>query len=138
MARFGGQMIAALAVWLGLAMLGYGPRAAASFLPLATGEPVPESGAAGIPIDPPTDSAPSLLSEFCRLRQGADCAQLPSGGAGSSPCPSSSAPASSSGMLATAAEVTGPTLSSRLRVREALLIPDPVAAAILEPPRIGR
>src|SRR5205809_765598 len=49
--RFGGRAIAAVAVWVGLAMLGYGPRAAASFLPFATqvpqSSPWTESGGAG-------------------------------------------------------------------------------------------
>jgi hypothetical protein len=141
--RFGWRVITALAIWLGLAILGQGSRASASFLTTVT--PVPQSapeaegcGAAGGPTEFQSRSDMPLFADVFGILQVDGCgAQRPAGsGAGSS----SSTSSGSTGcvvMLMSVEDVNGPTFSARLRARDALSIPDPLAAAILEPPRAG-
>jgi len=65
--RFDGRMVAALAVWLGLAMAGYGPRVSASFLLSVTpGADVGGAGAGGpAELSEPSNSPlPNLLPVF--------------------------------------------------------------------------
>lgn len=143
MTRFGGRAIAALAVWVGLAVLGYGPRAAASFLPFATQMPqsnpcADSGGAGGAPADVQKPSDVPLTLDALLALKVQDCSpQSPaSGGAGSGPT-TSSGPTGSAVVLVAGTDPTGPSLTTRLRWRESLQIPDPITAAIFEPPRAG-
>lgn len=140
--RFGGRLVAVLAIWLGMAMLGQGPRASASFLPFATQIPQSsmglESGSAGsAPIELQKPDPP-LISDAFRDLQAFDCgAERPASGGASAPSTTSSGPTGHVVILIPDLGIVGPTLMTQLRSREALLIPDPILAAIFEPPRAG-
>jgi hypothetical protein len=128
----------AVGVWLGLAMLGYGPRASASFLPFAT--EMPQAGAAestGGPTDlrDGTDISPT---DALKLLQACHCGpERPTQGGAGSGSNSSSGPSGPGAVIVSRPEVAGPSLMTRLRSRERLSIPDPIVEAILDPPRAG-
>jgi hypothetical protein len=135
--RLGGRLIAAVAVWLGLAMLGYGPRAAASFVVSATTLPQIEAtgGAGPAEMLPAEDSQlPSALVEKLQACQ-CETPQQTGGGAGSTTSNAPTGPAGAAIMPTTIGEQIGPTAATRLRQRDALAILDPVLASIFEPPR---
>jgi len=141
--RFGGRAFAAVAVWVGLAMLGYGPRASASFLPIATQVPqsspwVDGGGAGGGPTEVQAHPDSPLFTDALQALQVNDCGpQSPSsGGAGSSPT-TPSGPTGHAVALVSGTDLTNSSLSMRLRWRASLPIPDPITAAIFEPPRAG-
>jgi hypothetical protein len=142
--RFGGRMIAVLAVWLGLAMLGYGPRANASFLPFATDLPQsscgaePENAGSGpSELQKQRDSLPT--SDAIGVLPPNDCgAQRSTGSSGAGSTSSvSSGPFSLSFMPVSREDLFGQGLMTHLRSLEGFLLPDPHTAAILEPPRAG-
>lgn len=139
MLRFGGREIVALAAWLGLAMLGYGPRASAWFQLSAT--PISQSEAGGAGSGPSerdaTSHQPWFTDAFSLLDAFNSGQPSPAGGGAGSPSSSSSGSAGSTGLLVAGIELTGPSLTTRLRWRESLPIPDPLTAAIFEPPRAG-
>lgn len=140
MSRFGGRAIVALAFWLGLAMLGHGSRASAWFQLSAT--PVSQVNSCAESGSGPSEreKTPHLpwLTDPIPLLDALDCGQQsPAGGGAGSPSSFSSGSAGHAVMLVAAFELTGPNLSTRLRWRESLLIPDPLTAAIFEPPRAG-
>jgi hypothetical protein len=142
--RFGGQAITALVIWLGMAMLGQGSRACASFLPYIAEIPLSTTAAASCGAGgesaefQASSDVPFFANPFGVLQADGFGNQRPtSGGAGSS---SSNISPGSTGcmmMLVSGESLNGPTLSARLRARDALSIPDPLASAILEPPRAG-
>lgn len=139
MLRFGGREIVALAAWLGLAMLGYGPRASAWFQLSTTSVSQTESGGAGSGPNErdATSQLPHVTDAFSLFDAYNFGPQSPGGGGAGSPSSSSSSSAGSTGLLVAGIELTGPSLTTRLRWRESLPIPDPLTAAIFEPPRIG-
>jgi len=130
-------MIAAVAVWLGLAMLGYGPRASASFLPFATEFPQASTAASsGGPAD--FDDAPEASpADLLGVMQACNCGpeRQTEGGAGSGGSPTSPGPNGTVVVLVSPEGLTGPGLTARLRIRDSHLISDPHILAILDPPR---
>ena len=134
----GGRCLAALAVTFGLAMLGFGPRASASFLPLVT-QPsagVSEEGAGPSNLD--ERPAPARLPEVVQTLHGlAGEANQPAGGAGPSPTSAGGASGQAFTTVATA-QLAAPDFAARLRYFEAVFVPDPIISAIFEPPRAGR
>jgi hypothetical protein len=141
---FGARATTVVAVWLGLAMLGQGPRASAAFWPglSPAGQPATsadEGGLAAAPAAPtpdeqppnawPADNSDGFPFLHC---QWAACTSSGGAGAPSSP-PSGSAP--SSPLLAGGVEVPPPALVGRLHTARTLLILPQYLASIFEPPK---
>jgi hypothetical protein len=138
--RFGGRAIAALAVWAGLAMLGYGPRASAAFLPALSLPAATGPCGAGAPDTAPVEQAPTVWPPADQphrlldaLSQGLDGST--SGGAGA-PSPTSPTGPSTPALGATGhVELPVPDAVTRLRTVWTLFVPSPLVTAIFEPPR---
>ena len=143
--RFGGQACAAMAVWLGLALLDLGPHATAAFW--ATLSPPEQSsvhragGGAGKPaadasdetpaVWPPVDDSRRCLQIFLQPYTGAQ-----SGGAGSPP-PQSQTGSGSAPALGTLKylPIGAPDPCSRLRIPSSRIGPNLFIRSIFEPPR---
>ena len=137
------RLLIALSTWLGLAVLGLGPRAVASFI-VAVSPPAQIDGDGGAPDSAgPADpvnyqlerpAAPGERPELYWVIAGMENSS--SGAAGSS-SGSSTGPMSQAFDLV-AARLTRPTLVTRLDSPEALFASILLTAAIFEPPRWGR
>jgi len=138
--RFGGRAVAALAVWVGLALLDLGPRASAAFLPVLSLPAATSPCGAGAPDTAPVEQGPTvwppadhphLLLDV--LTQGLDSSN--SGGAGA-PSPTSPTGPSTPALGATGqVELPVPDAVTRFRSVWTLFVPSPLVTAIFEPPR---
>jgi hypothetical protein len=143
-ASFGGRVIAAVAVWLGLAMLDLGPRATAAFLP-ALSPPTVVGGSIGsgagalAPTDehapavwPPVNDSHRLFHQLCQGLHGST-----SGGAGAPSTGSSAGPSTPALGADGQVNLPAPDLVTRFHAAQPPFILTSFAAAIFEPPRAG-
>ena len=140
MSRFGGRAMTVLAVWLGMAMLGFGSRASASFLPFVTDSQFTAraendcAGGGSSDFQDCSDSPQKL--EAVQGLLACDCGmQHSSGGGAGSSSSTSNGPTSPLVILCSQIDVAGAIIRTRLRSLEHFLIPDSHISAILDPPR---
>jgi hypothetical protein len=143
---FGGRAFAAVAVWLGLALLDLGPRATAAFWPALSppehssaygatggaGKPAADASDENPSVWPPVDDARRCLEIFLQPYTGAQ-----SGGAGSPP-PQSQTGSGSAPALGTLKylPIGAPDPCSRLRIPSSRIGPNLLIRSIFEPPRL--
>jgi len=141
---FGGRAIVALAVVFGLAMLDWGPRASAAFLPIATSSlqndmiAVGGMGSSGSPETGHEQQAWPPRTDEVQAVQLAHTNPEGSSSGGSGSSPSSSSGSSSTSTLPTGnLEVPSPSLVARFRAAAHTLPTQLFISAIFEPPRVG-